>query len=1097
MTSKLSAFVLAVAACGVLAAEEPAVQLCEPWHAEYAGEDATAEHVVALWQFNSDAKSKETSDASGHGHDFTLDGAKINPEGRFGSCLESFPGWPDDNVPHQAVVKHHGELNLKGAFTIEMWIKPKPELNGDNHGVFLLDKKYASHCDYQLTIGRPSGAAVRTLQANLGFGTDSTCYYSKPAKFEPGVWYHVAFTYDGKGTGSFFLGGVPWGSEWVDGRGSLGPGRHQLCIGDRIGSYYNGFPGYIDQVRISRGIREFRPAKFERISDRDCFIRMEPDASLRFKVTNLQDKPLVKGKVTISLQRLAEKEIPLADLEPGKSCVVDFPLDTNLRPDPYHLVARLIVPEPEPYQTEQTFTIRIVPRRPPNRYPVLMWGVTGGVLNEMQRLKHMGFTHVLGLGASNGKIWEAGQPAEPGTPESVAATKRLLDEALANDMTIVASLSPGYFLRKMEQFRRVDRQGQPAKSEDVCGLFPKLQQFSNNIGASVAKTYGYHPAFQAALLNTEVRDAAVPCFHEHDRQAFRKHAGFDIPPEVNRPSGVRYADLPGFPANRVIGDDHPIYVYYRWYWKTGDGWNIMNTALHRGLKTMGRDDFWTFHDPAVRVASVYGSGGEVDVLSQWTYTYPDPIRIATATDEMLAMAAGAPGKQQVMKMTQIIWKRPDIAPLPTKPADGPSYKAQWEYDHADAPEIRITIAPMHLREAFWTKIARPIRGIMYFGWNALVDCQPQTGYRYTHPQSHHELARLVREVIEPLGPTLLQVPGVKPDVAYLESFASQMFAGRGTYGWGHRWSGDGYLVMLYAHLQPQIVYDETILQRGLDGFRVLVMTDCDVITRGMAERIKAFQDGGGLIVGDDRLAPAIEPDIRLKAYDRTGKADDDKAALLAIAAELREKLDGHYARYVDSSNPEIVPYRRCYKDTDYVFVVNDRREYGRYVGHYGRVMENGLPSSGVLSINRPDGVVYDLVDGREVPTRRENGKLAVDVDLGPCDGRVYMVSSRAVDRVRIQAPDTVRRGQRVSCVIEVTDADGRPLDAVVPLEVTIEDPGCRRCEFSGHYGAVAGRVEINLDVAPNDPLGVWQIEARELASRRRAVHHLRIQGPND
>ena len=85
--------------------------------------------------------------------------------------------------------------------------------------------------------------------------------------------------------------------------------------------------------------------------------------------------------------------------------------------------------------------------------------------------------------------------------------------------------------------------------------------------------------------------------------------------------------------------------------------------------------------------------------------------------------------------------------------------------------------------------------------------------------------------------------------------------------------------MLYAHLQPEIVFDETITSRGLDGFRVLVMADCDVITQSMAERIKAFQAKGGIVVGDDRLAPAIQPDIRLTPYQRTGHADKDKAAL--------------------------------------------------------------------------------------------------------------------------------------------------------------------------------------------------------------------------
>jgi len=1074
------------------AAEENAARLCEPWESEYAKGDATGPHVVALWEFTPGA---ETEDASGHGHDLVLENAKINPDGRFGACLESFPGWPLSDQRHRATVKNDPSLSPQGPFTIELWIKPKKELNEDYPDSFLLDKKYVADDDYQLILGKADRYGSRVLRACLGFGADSSTYYSRPAKFEPGVWYHVAFTYDGAGTGSFYLNGVPFGSTPVDGRKSISPGSRFLSIGDRIGSYYHGFPGYLDQVRISTGVLEFRRARFQRMSDRACFVRNEPRASLRLNVTNLMQTRLTKGKVIVSIPGLDRKETPISNLSPGQTRAVDYPLDLSLRPDTYHLVARLSVQEPQPYESEDRFTIRIVPRRPPDRFPVLMWGVgsPANVLKEMDRLKRIGFDHVLGFRADYGKIFDAGSPTDAAAPEEVEQTRQMLDEALANDMTIVASLSPGAAMRGREEFQRIDRNGQPHAKEDICGLFPELQKYCYNVGASVARSYGHFPAWGAAMIHTEVRGHANPCFHQHDRDAFRKHAGIDIPPQVSRSRGVDYTKLPDFPDSRVIPDDHPIYVYYRWYWKTGDGWNGLNTAVHKGLKSTGRRDVWTYHDPAVRVASVYGTGGQVDFLSQWTYSYPDPIRIGLATDEMLAMVAGVPYEQKVMKMTQIIWYRSQTAPPPAKPSDELPYQAPWELQQPDAPFI--TIPPMHLREAFWTKIARPIKGIMYHGWQSLVPCEPPRGYRFTHPETQHELARLVRHVVRPLGPTLLKVPGVKGDVAFLESFASEMFAKRGTYGWNGTWAGDAYHVTLYAHLQPEVVFDETIVGRGLDGFRVLVMPDCDVITETMAERIKAFQSKGGVIVGDERLTPAIKPDILLPVYQRTKRADKDKAALVALAAGLRKRLDPHYSRYVDSSNPEVIPYRRRSGDTDYVFVVNDRREYGQYVGQHGLVMAGGLPSDAELSIARPEGFVYDLVNSREVPSRRDGGTLRVDVHLGPCDGGLYMITSRAIHGVRIQAPEAVDRTRQAEYVIEVIDAAGRPIDAVVPLEVNIQDAEGRLAEFSGYYAAVDGRLEITLDIARNDPPGVWQITVRDLASGRTATHYMRVRGP--
>jgi hypothetical protein len=1090
------AFLLAVvglpAAAGLAAApqaEPPKPPRCEPWTAVYAGGDAAGDDVLALWQFDAGA---ETEDTSGHGHTLTLEGAKLNPAGKFAAALECFCGYPVEDRRHRAVAKNDPRLTPKGPFSLELWINPKPELNADYPDAFLLDKKYVAHSDYQLILGAADKTGARMLRAELGFGEDSDTWRSRPLKFPPGQWRHVAFVYDGEGGGWFFVDGAPAGGKQIVGRGAIAPGKHPLSIGDRIGSLYHGFPGLIDQVRIARGAREFRRLKLELISDRSCFVRMEKNAGVRLRLTNLDRRPLTG--VTVR-PRLDDRLLPAADrpqLAPGESLEMAVTLDTALRPDRYELTVAAAAEGPEPIAAVETFPVQIVARRP-MEYPVLMWGVYGNVLQELPRLKEIGFTHVLALGADYQKIWQAGGPTEPGKPEAVATSRRMLDQCLAEGITCVASLSPGSAMHDRPELHRIDRQGKPGAKPDVCALSPALTPFCEHVGASVARAYGRFPAFGAALLHTEVRDHGRPCFHPHDREAFKQATGLDIPAEVAARTGVDYRKLPGFPADRVIADDHPLDRYYRWYWQAGDGWNGLNTALHRGLKSAGRDDLWTFHDPAARVACVYGSGGDVDVLSHWTYSYPDPIRIAEPTDRMLTMAAA--GKQQVMKMTQIIWYRSQTAPEPKPWAAAPAYQAAWEREQPDAPFI--TIAPLHLREAFWTKIARPIRGIMYHGWQSLVPCEAPGGYRYTHPQTRHELARLVRDVVRPLGPTLLSVPGVPSDVAFLESFASEMFARRGTYGWGGNWAGDAYHAMLYAHLQPEIVFDETIAARGLAGFRVLVMPDCDVLTRTVVERIHAFQKSGGLVVGDENTCPAIQPDIRLTSYKRIGRADEDKRALLQTAAELRKQLDARYRRYADTSNPEIVPYLRRAGESDYLFLVNDTREFGQYVGQHGLVMENGLPAKAEVSLRRPAGSVYDLVERRELPARAADGQLRFTAALGPCDGRLLLISPRPIASVEVKLPEGVARGEPVRCAVAVVAADGRPLDAVVPLHVEICDSEGRAAERSGYHAAAGGRLDLTLDIAANDTPGVWQVRVRELASGRVGVGHFRVAGPTD
>jgi len=717
-----------------------------------------------------------------------------------------------------------------------------------------------------------------------------------------------------------------------------------------------------------------------------------------------------------------------------------------------------------------------------------MWGVgQGAVVKEIPRLKEIGFTHCLGLGADFGAIWEAGKPTLAAKSETVADARRALNEALANDIGVVAQLSPGHWLKERKDLQRVDRKGQPYKRSDVNAALPGLAEFCQNVGASVAQTYGAFPAFQAALIDTEVRDGSQVSFSTFDQERYRKVSGRDIPSEVTGKNGVDWHKLKDFPADRIIPDNYPLLQFYRWFWTEGDGWNGLHSAVHRGLKSTGRADLWTWFDPAVRTASISGSGGGVDVLSQWTYSYPDPIRLGMPVDELFAMADLANPPQRVMKMTQLIWYRSQTAPA----AAGTNALANPWDDH-DPDAAYITIAPMHLREAFWTKIARPVRGIMYHGWQSLVPTGSTGGYRFTHPDTQHELRRLIKQVVEPLGPTLLQVPDRRSDVAFLESFASQMFAQRGSYGWSHGWGGDAYLILHHARLQPEVLYDETVLKRGLEGYLVLVLADCDVLTAGVAKRIKEFQARGGLVIADERLAPGIKADLTIPSYTRTRKPVADKSELLARAAALRKALDGRYTRLADTDDANVIPRCRQAGTSDYVFLVNDHREFGDYVGQHGLVMENGLPSKATLTLRRARGHVYDLVAGREVGTTAVDGQLRLPLDLGPCEGRVFMVTDEAIGNVEISGPAAAKLGESSPCSVVVKSAGGKRIDAVVPLHIEIADPSGRLAEFSGYYGAVAGKLDLKLDLARNDSPGLWRVRATELASRSTTSHYIRV-----
>jgi hypothetical protein len=1053
--------------------------LMETWESGYTGTDANGPHVRGYWAFDGDTPEAALKDSSGKGHDLKLEGgSKLHSKGKRGGALECFPGFPVQDKRHAAATPHRPDHSFTGAFTLEMWIAPKPEFEAKLR-CFLLDKKYVDHTDYQWQLGEADGAGNRRMWVTIGFGSDSRTFHSEAAKFEPGVWRHVAFTYDGAGEGRFFVDGESAGRHFHPGVGGAVPGTKALSIGDRLGSNYGGFPGYIDEVRLCQGVLAFEPVSLTIDSPRRVWQRMEPAAPLRVTCTNLRREPLTGATLTLGWSDGGRTEtIPLPDLAPGAEHVASFAVDTALRPGDYLFRARLDLTKPKALTTSRETGFTLVARHPV-RMPVIMWGAGG---EEIPRLKELGFTHFIGMSALAGAIWQEKKAVPPGDAAYIARNRRDLDEALANGLEVIAGVSPMNVLEADPANLRVGRDGKAYERRDICASKPEFAPFFRNVGSAVTAAYGDHPAFTMALVNTEVRDSSAPSFNDVDVANYRAFSGGDIPAEIMNKWGVDWKSIKDFPADRVVPEDHPVLKYYRWFWTVGDGWNGLHSAAHAGLKEKARPDFRTFFDPAVRQPSISGAGGDVDILSHWTYTYPDPLKIGLCADQLFAMAEAGGKKQSVMKMTQLIWYRSQTAPIGTTTAE----PVPW-IDH-DPDAAYITIAPMHLRQALWSKLSRPVRGIMYHGWQSLVETDTPGAYRYTNPHTRHELKRLVEEVVEPLGPALLKIPDTRAEVAFLESFTSQMFARRGGYGSNLGWSADVWLALQHAHVRCDVIFEETLLR---DGRRFLIMSECDVLTEPVVKAIKAWQAAGGKLIADEFLCPALKADLVLASFKREKKADVDKARVLALAAELGPKLGAlGLGREIDCDQPEIVLRTRRAGEATYLFAINDRREFGTYVGRHGLVMENGLPSSGTLTfLQNPPRHVYDLVAGIEVPVAADH---RLPIALGPCDGRLLMGLPRAIAAVTVAVPGSAKPGTRVALDLSVNDSEGNPIAAVIPLRIEIRDANGRLAEGSGPHAAENGRLHLDLDLAPNEDPGTWEITVRELASRKSAMAAMRV-----
>lgn len=1063
-----------------------------PWEQSYEGTNASGSHVLGLWKFDTD----DGVDSSGKNPPATVRDGKLSSTGRFGGGFESFAGYPEADQSHGFIVANSPRLSPGGAFTLELWIKPKPEFTQRDWSV-LIDKKYAGHDDYQLSIGAADGKQQRRLTLSLGFSSESQNFLSEPAAFVIDEWVHLAATYDGKGKVRFFRNGESLGGADAPGRGAISAGSLALSIGDRLGSSFPGFPGYLDEVRLTSGVREFGQVRINSEWPRKAFVRFEPAPKWTASIRNLSPKPITGATLQAIIEGHAVQQTALPEIAPGSVHISEFTFDTALRPDAYPVVLNVTVPGEPSRQFTETTTIQLVPRQLPHRMPVVMWGIGGvtDVVTELPRLKQIGFTHCLGGEVDYKAVTSSDVPVSMLRPERVPAAIEMLDTALINDFRVLAATSPSYFAAYLKEHLQVDREGKTYKREALTPNVPKVLKAFEMAGASIAKTYADHPAFEGVLANSEIRDESEVSFSESDLAAYRQAFGptAEFPEWVTSKYPPSYTTLKDFPSDRVIPEDHPQLQFYRWWWSVGDGWNAAHSAVHRGMHSQSqRKDLWSFNDPVVRCPPLWGSGGEVDVLSQWTYTDPDPLRMSLPVDELFAMAGGRQPAARVMKMTQLFWYRSTTAPAEKSPRDGDS-PAKWA--DKDPNTSFFSIHPHHLREAFWTKIARPVEGIMYHGWSSLVPTDGSHAYKYTHPQLQHELTRLLHDVVQPLGPALRQIPAAKSDVAFLESFTTFAFTSKSTWGYAGGWQSDVYFALQHAHLQPEVIYEQHVLRDGLKDYKVLVLSDCEVLTQPVVDQIHAFQNLGGIVIGDSNLCPAIKADFKLVPFRRQKDAAADKAQLLKLAVEIRQQLDARYQRVVETTSPNVVPHRRRAGSADYVFLVNDAREPGDYVGQYGLVHEQGVPTTADVRLNSNAAAVYDLVTHQAVRFQRDEttGALTIPVTLGPCDGKLLMAVEKPISKASVTGADEITRGAQWTGNVQILDSDEKPVHAVIPVHVEVFDAEGRLSEFSGHYAAPEGRLSVKLDIASNDQQGVWEMRVHELASGQRAQHFFRVK----
>ncbi|MBO5723930.1 MAG: hypothetical protein J6S58_03800, partial [Lentisphaeria bacterium] len=170
--------------------------------------------------------------------------------------------------------------------------------------------------------------------------------------------------------------------------------------------------------------------------------------------------------------------------------------------------------------------------------------------------------------------------------------------------------------------------------------------------------------------------------------------------------------------------------------------------------------------------------------------------------------------------------------------------------------------------------------------------------------------------------------------------------------------------------------------------------------------------------------------------------------------------------------------------SDYLFVINDKRTYGDYVGHFGHVMEKGLPNQGRVTVAKSSAAVYDLLTHKAVPFVSHKNTTTLDVSLKGGEGRLYLLLDQKIASLHLTAAGNTAKGGKVTLNIILKDPEGNPVRGVVPLELTVLDPRGRKSDDSKYTAATDGKSTHTIRIPLNAPAGKWTATVRSLADNR-------------
>jgi len=537
-----------------------------------------------------------------------------------------------------------------------------------------------------------------------------------------------------------------------------------------------------------------------------------------------------------------------------------------------------------------------------------------------------------------------------------------------------------------------------------------------------------------------------------------------------------------------------------------------------------RPDILTIQEPILRRAAVRAFD-RVDIAQEWFY-YEDPMAAVTVQERLNAACRGT--GLRPAGMPQFLLKAGGAAPYNSIPTADLYHETAWL---CAMQPIRIFtywnfgVVPSADFENAYSRCMTKQEIDEFFGtptptWDeakAKLAAEPDVARKLMPwtPELIETFTRFHTEEIGPLGGLIPRWRNRPRRIAILRSFASQIFR-------EVRWPRNTWLenCAVYGGVPFDVLYDSDFETDAdpLAGYRMLIVSRAVCLTRPAFRWICEFSKRGGTVVVDPETLVEIPGAIRLeptqsldqfrealaekeKALQNEGVAVDSPRYVEAMSRWAMEDgaPDGVEPAFLDLVDKSVASEARSRtmntwlnvleaEGANYVAVVNNLRTLGPMYGHFGKVREKGVPQIAQVVFDPAlGGVAYDLIRHQQIAVSVQDGKAELTVDVPGAGGRLLMLLDRPIASLRVAAEVGDARwgdqtGREIHIAATLSDAEGRPVEGLIPATITSTRPDGGRSDYSRHAVFRRGRLDHRFPVAVNAPHGEWRITVLERAT---------------